>query len=51
LQGKLNKLQKKFLKNAHDAKEIKIQADAVKGSASDTHEKAKKVKFIQFYVN
>jgi hypothetical protein len=43
LQNKLNKLQKKFLKNAHDAKEIKIQADAVKGSASDTHEKARKV--------
>lgn len=43
LQSKLNKLQKKFLKNAHDAKEIKIQADAVKDSASNTHDKAKKV--------
>lgn len=40
---KLNTLQKKFLKNAHDAKEIKIQADAVKDSASNTHEKTKKV--------
>jgi hypothetical protein len=43
LERKLNKLQKKFLKNAHDAKEIKIQSDAVKESASDTQDKAKKV--------
>lgn len=48
LQNKLNKLQKKFLKNAHDAKDIKTQADVVKSSASDTHEKAKKVMFQVF---
>lgn len=52
LQEKLNKLQRKFLKNDRDAKEIKIQADAVKDSASNTHEKAKKVKlFSSFFIS
>ena len=43
---KLNKLQKKFLKNSHDAKEVKSQADVAKELSSVTHEKAQKV-FIQ----
>ena len=43
LQSKLNKLQRKFLKNDFDAKEIKSQADNVKDSASNAHEQATKV--------
>lgn len=50
LQLKLNKLQKKFLKNDFDAKEIKSQADIVKESASTAHEQATKVfdKYFNF---
>jgi methyl-accepting chemotaxis protein len=44
LQSKLNKLQRKFLKNSHDAKEVKSQAEAAKDLSSDAHEKAKKVR-------
>ena len=43
LQQKLNKLQKKFLKNDFDAKEIKSQADGVKDGAQKTHNEATKV--------
>lgn len=38
LHGKLNDLQKNFLKNDLDAKDIKKQADLVRDSASNAHE-------------
>lgn len=46
LQSKLNNLQKKLLKNQHDAKEIKSQSDSVKDSAADTHKSAEKVRYF-----
>lgn len=43
LQEKLNELQKNFLRNDLDAKEIKNQADQVRDSASNAHELATQV--------
>jgi hypothetical protein len=43
LQTKLSKLQKKILKNSHDAKEVKIQAEVAKELSTLTHDNAKKV--------
>lgn len=40
LTQRLNELQKNFLKNDLDAKDIKAQADAVKNSTSNTHDMA-----------
>lgn len=46
LQAKLNKLQRKFLKNNHDAREIKTQADVANEMSANTHDKAQKVKHL-----
>lgn len=43
LTERLSELQKNFLKNDVDAKEIKKQADQVRNSASNAHEEATKV--------
>lgn len=46
LSSKLNELQKNFLKNDYDAKEIKQQADQVRDAAHNAHEDATKVSFF-----